>query len=153
MASPPYLGGKEMKVDEQLWEMVQKQLGYTDEEMNLFKQDPRNSEVLSKIPESINKRIVAEVVESHGCLSQHNNGDRFVLDAAGNLLSSMCPERMCSGAVSVLATPVFTAAEFLLAGVDPNEMKFKRVGCPDVGLHCGGWGRIVMEIRVEDGNP
>jgi hypothetical protein len=29
-------------------------------------------------------------------------------------------------------------------------MRFKRAACFDVGLECGGWGRIVMEISVED---
>ena len=40
--------------------------------------------------------------------------------------------------------------EMIYAGVDPNEMRFKRSACFDVGLECGGWGRIVMEIRFED---
>ncbi len=26
----------------------------------------------------------------------------------------------------------------------------QRAGCFDVGLLCGGWGRIVLELRVED---
>ncbi len=30
-------------------------------------------------------------------------------------------------------------------GVDPNEMRFKRAAFFDVGLECGGLGRIVME--------
>jgi hypothetical protein len=34
--------------------------------------------------------------------------------------------------------------------VDPNEMRFNRVGCFDVGVRCGGWGHIALEIRVED---
>jgi hypothetical protein len=29
-------------------------------------------------------------------------------------------------------------------------MRFKRFGCPDVGVRCGGWGHIVMEVKVED---
>ena len=45
---------------------------------------------------------------------------------------------------------VFTAGELICAGVDPNEMRFKRAACFDVGLECGGWGRIAMEIRVEN---
>ena len=139
-----------MKPDEQLRAFAQRQLGYTDEETELFMNDPRNAEVLAKAPELMSKRVVAEMIESHGCNSQHKKGDRFVLDAAGNLLSSECPERMCSGAVSALTPPVLTAIELLLAGVDPNEMRFNMVGCPDVGLNCGGWGRIVMKIRVED---
>ena len=39
--------------------------------------------------------------------------------------------------------------ELFMAGVDPNEMIFNRAGCWDVGVRCGGWGNIVMEIRVE----
>jgi hypothetical protein len=42
------------------------------------------------------------------------------------------------------------AQELFYAGVDPNEMRFKRVNCGDVGLECGGWGHLVMEIKVED---
>jgi hypothetical protein len=45
---------------------------------------------------------------------------------------------------------IFTATEFLYAGADPNEMRFKRAGCFDVGVACGGWGRIVPELKVED---
>ena len=40
--------------------------------------------------------------------------------------------------------------EMIYAGVDPNGMRFKRTGCFDVGLECGGWGRIVLELQVED---
>jgi hypothetical protein len=29
-------------------------------------------------------------------------------------------------------------------------MRFNRVGCFDVGVRCGGWGHIALEIRVED---
>ena len=36
------------------------------------------------------------------------------------------------------------------AGADPNEARFKRAACFDVGLECGGWGRIVMELSVKD---
>jgi len=40
--------------------------------------------------------------------------------------------------------------ELFLAGVDPNEMKFNRTNCVDVGLECSGWGRVVVELRAED---
>ena len=35
-------------------------------------------------------------------------------------------------------------------GVDPNEMRFRRSSCFDVGLECGGWGRIVLELSVRN---
>ncbi len=61
-------------MNNEMWNFVQKHLGYSDEEMELFKSNPRNSDVLLKAPELMNKTIVAEVVESHGCNSQHKAG-------------------------------------------------------------------------------
>ena len=52
-----------MKLDDNAWAMVQQHLGYTDEEMALFRNNPRNEEVLLKAPELMSKTIVAEVVE------------------------------------------------------------------------------------------
>ena len=83
------------KIDENAWKMFQQHLGYTDEDMAKFRADPRNEEVLAKAPELMNKTIVAEVVESHGCNSQHKVGEKFYLDGAGNLISKLCPKRMC----------------------------------------------------------
>ncbi len=134
----------------EMWDAVQKHFAYSDEEMELFKSNPRNVDVLMKIPQFQNKTIVAEVMESHGCNSQHKVGDKIYLDAAGNLVSKLCPKKMCIYAVSALQNAVFATGELLMAGVDPNEMRFKRTGCFDVGVQCGGWGRVVMEVRAED---
>jgi hypothetical protein len=41
-------------------------------------------------------------------------------------------------------------SEMIYAGVDPNTIRFKRTGCFDVGLDCGGWGRVTLEMRVKD---
>ena len=54
-------------------------LGYTDEEMKLFRENPRNEDVLSKAPALLDKMIVLEVVASHGCNSQHKVGDKLPL--------------------------------------------------------------------------
>jgi uncharacterized repeat protein (TIGR04076 family) len=132
------------------WKVMKKRLGYTDEEMKTFRENPRNEDVLSKAPRLLDKTIVVEIVDSHGCNSQHEVGDRFYFDGAGNLLTKLCPKRICVYALNAITTQVFTANELLYAGVDPNEMRFKRAACFDVGLECGGWGRIVMELRVED---
>jgi hypothetical protein len=34
--------------------------------------------------------------------------------------------------------------------LDPNDMCFNRAGCLDVGLRCGGWGKVVVELSVEE---
>ena len=139
-----------MKVDETTWDFMQKHLGYTDEEMKAFRKNPRNEDVLFKAPALMNKTIVVEVVESHGCNSQHKVGDKFYFDGAGNLITKLCPERICIYALSSASKLIFASNELFYAGVDPNEMLFNRAGCFDVGVQCGGWGHIVMEIRVED---
>jgi hypothetical protein len=45
---------------------------------------------------------------------------------------------------------VYAGNELFYAGADPNRMLFKRVGCHDVGVRCGGWGNIVMEFSMEE---
>jgi uncharacterized repeat protein (TIGR04076 family) len=132
------------------WKVMQDRLGYTDEEMKVFRENPRNAAVLSKAPELLDKTIVLEVVASHGCNSQHKVGDRFHFDGAGNLLTERCPKKVCLYALQAATSLVFASNELFYAGVDPNDMRFKRAACFDVGVQCGGWGRIVLELRVID---
>jgi len=139
-----------MKVSEDVWKFYQQHLGYDDEEMKKFRENPRNADILSKAPALMSKTIVVEIVESHGCNSQHKVGDKFYFDGAGNVLTKLCPKRICFAALAPVASLIYAADELFYAGVDPNEMRFKRVGCSDVGLHCGGWGHIVMELRMEE---
>jgi len=139
-----------MKINEDVWNFYQKHLGYTDDEMKRFMENPRNADVISKAPALMNKTIVIEVVDSHGCNSQHKVGDKFYFDGAGNLLTKLCPKKICFGALTSVGPLIYVASELLYAGVDPNDTRFKRTGCFDVGVKCGGWGHIVMELQVED---
>lgn len=139
-----------MAIDERVWRVMQKRLGYTDDETQRFRGAPRNADVLAKSAELMRKVIILEVVESHGCNSGHKVGDKFYFDGAGNLLTELCPQRVCGYSLSSALMMVFAANEMIYAGVDPNELRFKRASCFDVGLDCGGWGRIVLELRVQD---
>jgi len=140
-----------MKFDEKTWGTFQKHLGYNDEEMKQFRENPRNEDVLSKTAVMLNKTIVAEIIESHGCDSGHKVGDKIYFDGRGvSLLAKLGPSRICIFALHSIALAMPALAELLYAGINPNEMRFKRFGCPDVGIKCGGWGHIVMELGVED---
>jgi uncharacterized repeat protein (TIGR04076 family) len=139
-----------MKIDDRIWRVIQKRLEFSDTEMQMFKDNPRNEDVLLKSSILMKKVIVLEVVESHGCNSRHRVGDRFYFDGAGNLLTERSPKKICVFALSNALMMIFTVSEMLYAGVDPNTMRFKRTHCFDVGLQCGGWGRIVFEMHVED---
>ena len=140
-----------MKLDEKTWKGVQQHLGYNDEQMKQFRENPRNEDVLSKTDVMLNKTIVAEIIESHGCDSGHKVGDKIYFDGRGiSLLTKLGPTRICIFALHSVALAMPALAELIYAGVDPNEMRFKRFDCVDVGIKCGGWGHIVMELRVED---
>jgi uncharacterized repeat protein (TIGR04076 family) len=139
-----------MQTDDRRLKFIQRHLGYSDEEMKQFKGDQRNLDVLASSSNLLNRLIILEVVESHGCNSKHKVGDRFYFDAFGNLLTERCPKRVCGYSLNAAMMMVFAANEMLFAGIDPNQIRFKRAGCFDVGLECGGWGRIVLELRVEN---
>jgi len=139
-----------MKVEEDALKFMQQHLGYSDKEMALFRSNPKNIDIVSKASDLMNKTIIAEVVSSHGCNSQHRVGDKFYFDGAGNLLTRISPKRISIHALSALSGPIYTANELFYAGSDPNEMRLNRVGCFDVGVECGGWGHIDLELRIGD---
>jgi len=112
---------------------------------------PRACPWVSTTAVMLNKTIVAEIIESHGCDSGHKVGDKIYFDGRGvSLLTKLGPSRICIFALHSIALAMPALAELLYAGINPNEMRFKRFGCPDVGIKCGGWGHIVMELGVED---
>lgn len=139
-----------MAVDERMWRVLQKHLNYNDEEFKSFRENIRNQDVLSKLSDIKDMMIILEVVESHGCNSRHLIGDKFYFDSVGNLLTNLCPKKICGYSLNAAMMMVFAANEMLYAGVNPNQIRFKRAGCFDVGLECGGWGRIVLELRLEE---
>ena len=138
-----------MAIDERLWGIVGKRLGYSEAELVEFRADPRNELVLEKAADLGNSRIVLEVVESNGCNSRHTVGDRIVFDGAGNLLTSESPGRICAYALPNALLMVCAANEMIYQGLDANDVRFRRTQCFDVGLKCGGWGRVVFEMHVE----
>lgn len=42
------------------------------------------------------------------------------------------------------------AGELLFHDIDPGRIPFKRFGCMDVGLKCGGWGHAVMALSIQE---
>ncbi len=131
------------------WRYIKRRLGYDNNELALFKSNPRNREVVLKAPDVMGQHIVAYVTTSKGCNSLHKVGDRIVFDGFGNLVTESSPKRICLYALNAITPLVFAAGELYYANVDPNTMRFNRAACFDGGLECGGVGRIVMEVRME----
>ncbi len=139
-----------MTINQNTWDFWQSHLGYTDEEAQLFRENPRNEDVLAAMAVMSTKTIIIEVIKSHGCLAKHTVGTQFILDGGGYIITKRNPERICPFIFGAIAPMLCTAQELFYAGLDPNEMRFKTFSCPDVGIQCGGWGNIVMEMRVID---
>ncbi len=137
-------------MSKEIQDYMKSRLGYNDEEMKMFMENPINIEILKKAPNLINKTIVIEVIKSHGCNVQHKVGDKFFFDGFGTLLTQLCPKRICMSALGAVQNLVYATSMLMISGQDPNEILLNTVGCPDPGLECGGWGNIVMEIKVVD---
>jgi hypothetical protein len=135
-------------VPDDIWLMMKGRLGYTDEELEQFKGDPRNAKVVATGMDMAKKTIVFDVVESHGCNSEHRVGTKFFFTGDGNLITKMNPSRICAFVMPIMTQAIFAMHELWYAGIDPNELRFKRGSCFDVGLRCGGWGQVVLEAKV-----
>ncbi|MGQ9857712.1 MAG: hypothetical protein ACUVS3_03365 [Thermodesulfobacteriota bacterium] len=134
---------------EERWRRLQAQLGYSDEEVQVLRSNPKYRRMVEGTPQFVTHRIVAEVIRSHGCHSQLKVGDRIVMNGSGQLIRDECPQRICIWALAPLAPVVNTVFERFVAQLDPNDLLFDVVHCQDVGLECGGWGQILMKVRVE----
>ena len=82
-------------IDKRLLKIIKKRFQYDDEEIELFKNDPRNVELIKRQKDFAETRFILEVVESKGCNSNHRIGDKFYFDFAGNILTELCPPRIC----------------------------------------------------------
>lgn len=138
-----------MEISNDMWEIVKAHLGYNDEEMKLFKENPKTAGLVSKIPSLMNMKFIFEISKSHGCNAQHKAGDKLYFDGLGCLIPELSPKRVCAFAVSAVSQLIWTAQELVYADVDPNNMRLNKVGCLDVGVKCGGLGNVVFEFTAE----
>jgi uncharacterized repeat protein (TIGR04076 family) len=136
--------------DERIFQIVGRRFGYNQNELESFKNNPRNKELINRAKDFDKILFVLEVVESKGCNSNHKMGDKFYFDYAGNILTDMCPSKICGYSLNSAIMMIFAANEMLYAGIDPEVIRFKRASCFDVGIECGGWGRIVLELKIEE---
>jgi len=133
----------------EIWQRFQKHMEYTDEEMQVFRSDPLKVKMVTQTPEFVKCRVVAEVVESHGCHAKHRVGDRFVLTPGGQLIEKECPTNMCIAALAEISKILPAIYERLISKSDPDLERIDMVHCPDVGLDKGGWGQILMKVYLE----
>jgi uncharacterized repeat protein (TIGR04076 family) len=125
-------------------------VGYTEADLEHFQPgDPRLRQMERLGRAAARYSIQAEVVRARHCNSGYREGDKFILDVDGNFIPKFCPSRLCVYAISQLAVPVALINERLSEGLDPNQFHFMhQVRCLDVGVACGGYGEVMLEIKV-----
>lgn len=138
-----------MAVDDGRLEMFKGMLDYSDEQFAIWKSHPRNLRLVENMEEIGKYRLIAEVIESHGCIIGHKPGDKFHFTGNGALLCGDGPPVICTGALAPLMAHTYRIVDKVGAGLDPMKYTFNRVACIDVGVEHGGWGKILMEIKVE----
>jgi hypothetical protein len=141
---------KERKMDQtQLEKIIQKRLALPEDEFKTIHENPKFQRLFANALNAARYRLVATVVESKGCHSQHRVDQKIVFDSSGNLLTADSPERVCAFLLPNLVVLINAFFENLMNGRDPNEIMFNRTGCFDVGPACGGWGHVVVEMKAE----
>jgi len=141
---------KERKMDQtQLEKIIQQRLDLSNDEFKTIRENPKYQRLFVNALEGSRYRLIATVVASKGCHSQHRVGQRIVFDSSGNLLTNESPERVCAFLLPNLTVLINAFFENLMNGRDPNEIMFNRTGCFDVGPACGGWGHVVVEMKAE----
>jgi len=134
---------------QEIWKRFQKHMGYTDAELEVFRSDPAKVKMVTGTSDFVKCRVIAEVIESHGCHAGHRVGDRFVMTAGGQLIAEQCPKKVCMFALGPVSHALPGIFERLVSNSDPTFGRSNIVQCTDVGLDKGGWGKILMKVFVE----
>jgi uncharacterized repeat protein (TIGR04076 family) len=147
-----FFGGKkgESAMTDGIIEGYGRRVGYTDSEIDKLHEGGHRIRHIGRLSEAASLySIEAEIVESRHCNSGHEKGQKFILDVDGNLITKLCPKKMCVYLISQLAIPVALINERLSEGHDPNDFHFMRyVRCPDVGVECLGYGQVMLKVEV-----
>lgn len=127
-------------------EQFARDMGYSREELEIFLARSNNVFVVEHALRLDRWVIVGEVIESHGCSCGLKVGDKIHMSPHGHLIADRSPSRICLQVFPPLAAAVAVYAERIISGLDPDPYLFRRVGCLDVGVRCGGWGHIAFDL-------
>jgi hypothetical protein len=125
-------------------------VGYTESEVAKFHEGGHRIRQVKRLSQVASLySIEATVVHAKHCNSGHTVGQKLILDVDGNLISKLCPKRMCVYLISQLTIPVALINERLSEGLEPNDFHFMRyVRCPDASIECYGYGEVMMKVNV-----
>ena len=141
-----------MNDNDSMLDMAQAYLNYSDDQLIEFKNNSNNMDILSKMPQILETKFTLEVVEANGCVCQHQAGQKIVINGDGSIAAKEGPEKICVYLLQAITPIIFSAQEFIYAGLNPNKIKIKKLGCFDVGVKCGGIGHVIIEFKSDGRN-
>lgn len=143
-----------MSTDDFNWKGFQKRLKYTDEELEIFKNDPKRAALAKKLftKDILEYDLVVEVTHSHGCSARLKEGDRLVFNALTALDMELSTPGWCPHAM--LPIPQFASMmqDHYASGRLDDEIPYSSFTCGDCGVRAGGWGQVVMKGYVTKRN-
>ncbi len=133
-------------LDESIRFLLKEAIGITDEDLDRL--SPGMQKLLSKVPEALNWKMIAEVTDAKYCFAGCKVGDKLVFSGT-NLIpeESTCP--LCMGAIAPLLERMHIMWDRVVDGRDPNEAWVRHSQCYDPGLEHAGLGRVVFKVYAK----
>jgi uncharacterized repeat protein (TIGR04076 family) len=131
---------------ERHWRKLQQNLGYTDEELKIYRSFPQHEKAMRQVRMFVKNRVIIEIIEAHNCGMGYKAGDKFVIDEFGRLVVAECPPNLCVNAISAFEPLLSRMWQAFYDG--STEVFHDTVRCPDVGVRNGGTGEITMRVRA-----
>ena len=139
----------EAKLDDKLRQILKKDAGYTDEQLDAMEQNPKQVAVIKAIPSLFGKKLVATCVKAENC-TYNRVGDRYVFNAFGGMIKDETCKAPCLWALGAMFPFCYMVYDRAASGLDPNGMHLDHVHCPDTGCGFGGFGTAWFKMSVED---
>ena len=135
------------RVTPEMARFLKDKFGWSDQQLKLL--TPMHWKIIDAFPRREGYRVVAEVLQTTGCVLQPRVGHRIVFSPGGVVLpqESTFPQ-LCLWALAPMF-PIFqTIYDRFAEGIDPNPI-WNLVKCADVGIECGGFGEVLFKIYVQ----
>jgi len=133
--------------NEELWAKAKEAMGFTDEQIDILKSDPKRSQAIERGRELVRTKVVAEVIEARNC-AVHDAGAKYVIRGNGAILPKDAQNNMCLDCMPLIVPFQHMVYDKVLAGEDVSGME-GYVRCPDTGVECGGMGVATLKLTVE----
>ena len=139
----------EGKLSEQMKQVLKRDVGYNDEELEIIENNPKLSGVVRAIPSLFGKKLVVTCVQAEHC-TYNKVGDRYVFSAFGGMIKDETCKAPCLWALGAMYPVCYMVYDRAASGLDPGGMHLDHVRCPDTGCRFGGFGTATFKITVED---